>query len=315
MTPPPTSSIPASRSTWGLYQKAFLEDLRARNLSPRTVETSRDAIRQLGQFLEREHLPADPQAVRPEQIRAFITDLLARHSASTANNRYRALNAFFNWLVEQEYLAASPMAKLKPPRVEEKVVPVIPPSDMDRLFKHLSGKDFESRRDRAIFSVLVDTGMRLSECAEIRFAADDAVNDVDTEYGQIRVFGKGGRERIVSLGRKARGDLNHYLLARARHPHAGEPYLWLGRRGRMTNNGIYQMARKRGAEAGISNLNPHRFRHTFAHEWLAHDGNEGDLMRLTGWHSRTMLQRYGASAGSRRALDAHKRNSPRDRVG
>lgn len=78
----------------------------------------------------------------------------------------------------------------------------------------------------------------------------------------------------------------------------------------MRLDGIYQMLRRRGEESGIHNLHPHRFRHTFASDWLASDGSETDLMRLTGWRSRTMLQRYGASAGAKRALDAHKKNSP-----
>lgn len=78
----------------------------------------------------------------------------------------------------------------------------------------------------------------------------------------------------------------------------------------MRLGGIYQMLRRRGEESRIHNLHPHRFRHTFASDWLASDGSETDLMRLTGWRSRTMLQRYGASAGAKRALDAHKKNSP-----
>lgn len=316
MNPAAAADKSSVRSTWALYQKVFEDDLRARNLSPRTVATYGEAIAQLGAFLAARGTAApDPTTVSADDIRAFITDLLGRLSASTANNRYRGLNAYFNWLVEHDYVPASPMARLKPPKVDEKVVPVLEENEVERLLRTVAGKDFEARRDRAIISVLVDTGVRLAECAGLRYTGDPATNDVDTEYGQLRVFGKGARERIVSLGKKARSDLNHYLLARSKHRHADSPYLFLGRRGRMTNDGIYQMIRSRGEEAGIPELHPHRFRHTFADAWLAGGGNEGDLMRLTGWRSRTMLQRYGASAGARRALEAHKRNSPRDRIG
>jgi integrase len=81
------------------------------------------------------------------------------------------------------------------------------------------------------------------------------------------------------------------------------------REGRLARTGICQMNRRCGKEIGVA-LNPHRFRHTFASDWLAGGGNETDLMRPTGWRSRTMLRRRSAAAATGRAPEAHRRLSP-----
>jgi integrase/recombinase XerD len=146
-------------------------------------------------------------------------------------------------------------------------------------------------------------GIRLAELAGIRYDPDDPCrSDLDLERREIRVRGKGGRDRTVKIDHEAARRVDRYLRVRARHEQAHRLGLWLGAgdRGPLTANGIYQMVRRRGEQAGVQ-VWPHRFRHHFSHTWLDRGGAEGDLMELNGWSSPQMLQRYGGSVRGARA--------------
>lgn len=283
--------------------------LRALNRSPKTIETYLEAARQLAAFLAEKGMPIDVAAVRREHIEAFLVHLQGLHSASTAANRYRSLRQLFRWLEEEGEVPSSPMSRMRPPKVDEKEVPVIPADDLRALVKACQGQSFDPRRDTALILVFLDTGARLSEMAGI------TLDDVDLyRSGTILVTGKGNRERVLKVGPRTSKALDRYLRVRVRHSDGETRWLWLGKKGRLSGSGIAQMLRRRSVQAGIEAVHPHQFRHTFSHNWLAAGGGEQDLMMLTGWKSREMLARYGASTAAERARDAHKQLSPVERL-
>ena len=261
-------------------------------------------------------MPTDFAAIRREHVETWIANLLETGKPSSAANRFRSVQQFFKWAVDEGEIKESPMVRMRPPKIPEDPPAVLRQEELKRIVAACAGPRFEDRRDEAIVRLFIASGARLSEIAGLRWTpADETTNDVDLDAAIIRVMGKGRRERVVSVGAKGAKAVDRYVRVRARHRHAGLPFLWLSQKGRLTDSGIAQMIRERGVAAGLgSGIHPHQFRHSYAHAMLAAGMQEGDLMVQAGWRSREMLARHARSTAAERSLESAHRLNPGDRV-
>lgn len=289
----------------------FTTELRRKNRSKRTIDGYATHIDYFAAYLAEMSLPTDAPAITRDVIGGYIEHLLTRPNSRTgellspqyARSQYRSLQQFFKYLFAEEIVPVDPFDRLSLPDAPDKIVPVPNADSLRTLLNECSGPSFDDRRDNAIIRLFADTGCRCGEVAGL------GLDDLDFAENTVLVLGKGRRPRSTPFGDKTRTAIRKYLRVRAKHPKAvnGQPALWLGRMGPMTDHGIRQMLERRAASAGIEHIHPHMLRHWFAHNWLANGGQEQDLMMLAGWRSRQMLDRYGKSVADERAKDAHRR--------
>lgn len=301
---------------------AFLTDwdrsLRSGNYPATTRYNYLLAAAQLGRYLTAHTSQPDgskaadtPTAVNRRHVEEFQAWMLQTRSASTALNKHKALQQFFNWLtLDEEEIDQSPMLRVRQPKTPVKLIPIIRDEDTKKLLDNCKGKDFVQVRDEAIIRTLANTGARLSEVANLQ------LSDVDLSLDTVHYHGKGAKDRRVRLGPKTARAISRYLRARSSHRAVGLPDLWIAVRGTrpLAANGIKLMLKRRGQRAGVNGVHAHRWRHTYAHEWKLAGGDTGDLMLLLGWTSDDMPRHYGASAAAERAQHVQARMGIGERV-
>lgn len=284
---------------------ARILDMEARNMAPETTLLYRQVVGYLQGYLEARGVPPGAEEITREHVQGYFKHVLSAPSArgrplsaTTADIRFRTLRAFFNWAVADGWIASSPMIGMQRPKQPLSPKPHFEIHELRRLLEVCRGSDFDRVRDMAIIRFFIATGCRLEEVSNL------LTMDLNIRDRRANVTGKGRRSRTVRIGAKAVATLHKYVLLRSQHEHAGEPWLWIGRRGRLTSGGVSQMLRRRLSEAGLPHSGAHKFRHSFAHWWRHRNGSVVDLEILMGWSPNSPMSRhYGASAMAETALD------------
>jgi integrase len=187
---------------------------------------------------------------------------------------FRAIRAFCNWLVRNDYLSESPLKRVDPPKPPRPILPSFTTEQVDYLIEQL-----DSPRDKAIVSLFADSGMRLRELVNVRRS------DINWDTMTITIWGKGNKQRKAPFAEKTALLLRQWLTINGH----GEQNMWgIGAKG------IETMLRELRLKTGLP-CNAHTFRRTFASNLHRAGLDVEHIMRLGGWESLDMVLRYTRS--------------------
>ena len=267
--------------------------LRVRNFSPATIKATQDYLRP---FLNVQ----DPLTASKTDCEAYLAALASRCKPATVATAWRHLSGMFRWLHDEGDIDTNPMASIPKALAPPVEIPMATREQILALLKSCNGKDPMSRRDHAIITIMLDTGLRLTEIVNL------TLDDISEDF-TLGVFGKGRKWRTVALGATSSRALQRWLRVRQ----STDPRIWTGRRGPLTASGLRRMLYRRSKALGF-HVHPHMLRHCFVDNWLRNGGAEVDLARLCGWTTTRMAERYARHRADERAISAHKSVAPLD---
>jgi integrase/recombinase XerC len=290
---------------------AFALHLRAElNLSPHTRRAyAGDAKRFLAYIGERE-----PARASADDLRAYLGALRKTSSPATLARRLAGVRAFYRFLKREVQSALDPSDGLPLPRLPRSLPRPLSVDDCDALIEVEAGRDErEALRNRAIAELLYGAGLRVAELC----AAD--VRDLDLHQGEIRVSGKGGKERVVPLPAAAREALEAWIAPRRGPGLLAEP-LFLSLKPRVKGvpkrlgpRDVRRILTARARVAGIAGrVHPHRLRHSFATHLLDMGADLREIQELLGHASLSTTQKYTA-VSTERLMEVYDRAHPRAR--
>jgi integrase/recombinase XerC len=274
----------------------YLEYLsRQKGYSPNTVAAYTDDLHGFAGFI----VPAgsgvfNPAAIRQSDIRSYLGDCFERgmHPASVAR-KLAALRSFFRYLVRQRLITASPAAGIATPKLPRRLPVFVEEAAIEKMMNVPDGSDVSGLRDRAILEILYGSGLRLSELIGLRFGQLDLVSET------LRVEGKGSKQRIVPIGRKAQSAVRAFLerrgeLVSGRTGKDEKELVFLSDRGhRLAPRTVYGIVHRAiEAVSEVERKSPHVLRHTFATHLINRGADLRAVKELLGHESLSTTQLY-----------------------
>ena len=304
---------PDQNTNWDLLLDKYLHYLKSeRAYSPHTLDAYGYDLRNFYVFLDQNYgldqiVTGD---INRQILRAFLGQLRKEnYQATSINRKIACLKSFFNYLYRNRVIASNPASSLFSLRTEKKIPHTL---NYATIKKALALPDMNSAmglRDQAMMELFYGTGIRLSELSNLK------LNDIDYVNKQIKVIGKGRRERLVPLGEMAIRSLKSYLDVRSellsKSIQKDTATVFLNKHGKpLSNRGIQRRVAKYLQFVSTSGTNPHLFRHSFATHLLDEGADLVAVKELLGHSNLTTTQIY-THVSTERLKKIYKQAHPR----
>lgn len=278
---------------FGEYQQLFTEYLQIeKNASPYTIEYYQHDLQEFLSFLLQEGIIV-LQDIDQQTVRLFLTTLYDRKlSRKSVSRKISSLRTFYKFLEREEIVDSNPFMVITLPKAAKTIPGFLYEEEIEKLFEVNDLADPLGQRNQALIEILYGTGIRVSECQQLR------IRDIDFSIGTLLVKGKGRKERYVPFGTFAEKALQVYIQDGRRQllekNRTNAEALFLNARGNsITTRGIRLVLDKMVEKAALTvNVHPHKIRHTFATHMLNEGADLRTVQELLGHENLSTTQIY-----------------------
>ncbi len=285
--------------------ESFLQHLRVeRDVSPKTLINYRIDLLTYLRYLA-EH-SKDPLTVLREDLTEYLWSRKSNGIQASSIARYMAsLRTFYRFLFREELITQDPSLLLRGPRIAERLPRYLTVPEISRLFTGVGLSKDRSIRLRAMLELMYAAGLRVSELTQMRLDA------IDLQVGCVRVYGKGGKERVVPIGERARLAVRGYLEKRPSTPASVKSLFVSDRKRPMSTVQFWRLIRQAALHAGIHKpVTPHTLRHSFASHLVQNGADLRAVQEMLGHASIATTQIYTHVSQSH-LQEAHRKYHPR----
>lgn len=259
-----------------------------RGLSDNTVKAYKVDMKKFFIFLDKKGLGL--ASLKRESISDFLWDQreYGLESSTVARNLV-ALKVFFRFLAREEYVSEDPTEAMESPKLWKRLPETLSVNEVERIILASRGKNAQNIRDLAILELLYASGLRISELVNLKLV------DVNLEIGFVKCRGKGGKERIVPMGKKAAGAIEVYVKqARGKYLKGTSDYIFLNKSGKkISRQSCWKILKKYASLASVKkNISPHTLRHSFATHLLEHGADLRSVQEMLGHANISTTQIY-----------------------